>query len=53
MDTINSVLDLVQKDCFMAKIDIKDAYYSVNIHPDHQKFLKFITHRKLYKLLAV
>ena len=25
----------------MASVDLKDAFYTVPIHPDHQKFLKF------------
>ena len=33
----------------MAKIDIKDAYYSIPILPKHQKFLKFSLQGKLYK----
>ena len=30
-----------------------DAYYSVSIHPDHTKFLKFIWKNNLYKFLAL
>ena len=33
----------------MAKIDIKDAYYSIPILPEHQRFLKFSLQGKLYK----
>ena len=25
----------------MAKVDIKDAFYSISILPEHQKYLKF------------
>jgi len=35
------VLQLVKKGAFMAKIDLKDAYCSVKIKNEHQKFLKF------------
>ena len=31
MDSINTILNLVTKDCFMASVDLKDAYYSVKI----------------------
>ena len=41
MDTINTILKLVKKGCFMCSVDIKDAYYSVQIQEDYQKFLKF------------
>ena len=49
-ETIKSVLNLVTPNCYyMAKIDIKDAYYSIPILPEHQKFLKFSLQGKLYK----
>ena len=31
MDNIHTVLKLVRKDCWMASIDLKDAYYNVKI----------------------
>ena len=33
----------------MVKIDVKDAYYSILILNEHQKFLKFSLQGKLYK----
>ena len=41
METIHTVLTLVRPNCFMASIDIKDAYYSVKIREKDQKYLKF------------
>ena len=35
--TIKSVLNLVTPNYYMAKIDIKDAYYSIPILPEHKK----------------
>ena len=32
----------------MVSIDLKDAYYSVPIHKDYQKYLKFQWRGKLY-----
>ena len=40
MDTINAILKLVKKECFMCSVDIKDSYYPVPIQ-DYKKFLKF------------
>ena len=37
----------------MAKIDIKDAYYSIPILEQHQKLLKFIHKNCLYKFTAL
>eukprot|EP00794_Sanderia_malayensis_P013521 gene13521-14933_t len=41
METIYTVLNLVKPNCFMSSIDIKDAYYSVEIDEEDQKFLAF------------
>ncbi|XP_068749421.1 uncharacterized protein [Montipora capricornis] len=35
--------------CYMASIDLKDAYFSVPIAKSHQKFLKFEWNNVLYK----
>ena len=37
----------------MAKFDIKDAYYSIPILPEHQKILKFSFQKKLYKFTCL
>ena len=42
-------LKLVTKNCFISVIDIKDAYYSVPIHPDFQKYLKFTWNGTLFQ----
>ena len=44
-------LTLVTPNCYMAKIDIKDAYYSVLILPEYQKYLKFYFRGKLYQFI--
>ena len=50
MGTIKSILTLVTPNCYiMAKVDIKDAYYSVPILSEHQKYLKFYFRGKLYQ----
>ena len=53
MDTISTVLNLVTKDCFMAKVDIKDAYYSVPIKISDQRYLKFEYNGNLYKFTCL
>ena len=42
MENLNTVLNLVEQDCFMASIDLQDAYYSVNINTRYRKFLRFL-----------
>ena len=53
METLASILTLVQPHCFMAKVDIKDVYYSVPIHEGDQKLLKFHFENVLYKFTAL
>ena len=38
-DTLHAIIKLVEKDCLMASIDLKDAYYSVPIATSHRKYL--------------
>ena len=49
MDNIHTALKLITKDCWMASLDLKDAYYSVPIHPESQNFLKFSYKGVLFK----
>ena len=49
METIHTILKLVTPNCWMVSLDLKDAYYSVKIHSDFQKYLKFTYHGLLYK----
>ena len=38
MDSLKTVTDLMTQGCYMASVDIKDAYYTVAIATEHQKF---------------
>ena len=49
MDTLDTVTRMMKPGCFMASIDLKDAYYTVPIHSDHQKYLKFMFNGTLYQ----
>ncbi len=48
METISTILQLIQPNCYMESIDIKDAYYTVAIRKDMQKYLKFQFEGKLF-----
>ena len=39
MESMQNVLNVVKKDAFMASIDLKDAFYSVQVAAHHQKYL--------------
>lgn len=41
MESVQTVKGLIKEGDWMAKLDVKDAYLTVPIHPQHQKFLQF------------
>ena len=47
METTKSILTLVTPNCYMAKVVIKEAYYSDPILPEQQKYLKLFFRGKL------
>ena len=49
MEGFHMVKDLVQPGDWLAKIDLKDAYFLVPVHPSHQKFLQFQWQDSLYQ----
>ena len=53
METFQSILNLIRPDCYMCSIDLKDAYYSVKIDENDQKYLKFYYKGKLYKFICL
>ena len=53
METLKSALQMTRKGCFFAKIDLKDAFYSVGINNSFRKYLKFEWHGKLYQFTCL
>ena len=49
MDSLKTVTDPMTQACFMASVNIKDAYNTVSIATEHQKVLKFRRRNKLYQ----
>ena len=46
-------IKLVSQGCYMASIDIKDAYYCVPVHEDYRKYLKFVLNDKLFQFTCL
>ena len=42
MHGLKEILKLVERNCYMAALDIKDAYYSIPVEEGFQKYLKFV-----------
>ena len=53
MDSIYNIITLVTKNCFMASLDLKDAYYSIPIKASHQKFLCFKWRGEIYQFACL
>ena len=52
MDTLASAISMMTPQCFMASVDLKDAFYSVPISSCFQKYLKFLWDGQLYKFVC-
>ena len=49
MDTLETAIKMMRTNCFMASVDLKDAYFSVPISKEHRKYLCFIWKNKLFE----
>ena len=52
-ETFKVVLDLLQKNDFMTSVDMEQAYFSIPMHENYQKYLKFVWNGKLYKFTCL
>ena len=53
LETFREVLSVIKPNCWMASVDLKDAYYSVGIFPGHWKYLKFFWEEQFYQFTAM
>ena len=53
MDTLKTVLNLIEKDYFLASLDLTDGYYSVPVARDHRKYLRFLWRGQLYQFTCL
>ena len=53
MDTFRTALKLIRPGCFMASVDLKDAYYSIPIEEEDRKLLIFQWKRKYYQFTCL
>ena len=49
METLQSVLILVQAGDWIVSLDLKDAFLQVPMHPESRKFLRFVACGKVYQ----
>ena len=53
MESLKQVIQMMKPGCFMASLDIRDAYYTVPIHSTHQKYLKFSFNGQLFQFTCM
>lgn len=49
LEDLWTAIKLVTQDCYMATLNLKDAYFLIKIHEDSKKYLRFIFDGKLYQ----
>ena len=53
MEDIRMVKDILGEGEFMCKLDLKDAYLSVPVHPAHRKYLRFRWQGRVYEYTSL
>ena len=53
MDSLQTIIKLVTPDCFMASIDMKDAYYSIPVESEDRKYLCFKWEDQFYEFTCL
>jgi hypothetical protein len=53
MENIHMLRNLLKKDDYLVKIDLKDAYFTVPIWVNHQKFIRFLWKENLYEFACL
>lgn len=49
MEDYRTAIKLITNECYMASVDLKDAYFFINIANCHRKYLRFNYNGKLYE----
>ena len=53
MEGLNTLLDLLSGSEFFTTIDLKEAYFSIPIHADHYKYLRFEWNSTLFEFICL
>lgn len=53
METLHSMKYLIQENNYLSKVDLKDAYFSIPLHKDSRKYVRFAWSGNLYEFLCL
>ena len=53
MEGIHTIKNLLRRGDWLAKVDLKDAYFAIPIHPDHRKYRCFSVGNKTYQFTCL
>ena len=53
MESLHDVQNIIKPNVWMASVDLKDAFYSIPVHVDHQKYFKFFWKGKFYEFIGM
>ena len=53
MESLNDAIHLMTEGCFFGSIDLKDAYFSINIREKSRKFFRFRFNNILYQFIGL
>ena len=53
METLNHAIQLMSPNCYMASIDLKDAYYTVPVKKSQRQYLRFWWNNVLYQFTCL
>lgn len=53
MESLQSAMRLMKKHAYMVSIDLRDAYYAINVSPEFRKYLRFIWKGQLYQFTCM
>ena len=53
MEGIHTLKNLLRAGDWLTKVDLKDAYFAIPIHPEHRKYLRFSMADKLYQFTCL
>ena len=53
LESIEDALDLITEGCYFGSVDLKDAYCSIPIHENYQKYLKLFCKEEYYQYIVL